>query len=480
MDREFRERRRPKYRPDNERRINKRRRRVAIPFFVVLFMLFAVSLIIPLRPKDSPKEKRELTKFPKFSVTTLLSGEFFGSVNLWFSDTFPGRDAWIASSDFVKRFYGNSDVAVKGAVGNADEIPEFVGKDDGSVAPNPDGSGSGSAAKTPEPGSSAEPTQTPAPTKAPDENVKRWEGFDGNAEAKIAFGNVIQIGDSAYAYFGFIKDACDRHADIVNRCSDMLAGHNAKLFDFLAPTGIGIVLSSDFMKTVNSSDQGKTISYIFSKVNDNVGKVNMFNTLIAHNTEYLYFRTDHHWSALGAYYGYTKFCSVAGFKAVPLAEFTPLDQGEFLGSFYSTSPSKHKLRADNVMSYKPPGNIKMTVTDHYNNTYEAGIIQNMKDRGVHNKYLSFIAGDHPFIHIENKDLTTAPNCVVIKDSFGNPVVPYLTQHYKNIYVIDYRKYKEMSLSELVKKYDVSHVILMESLAMAQGKGAMDLIESICR
>ena len=54
-------------------------------FFVLLFSCFILSLIIPLRPKYSENEKRELTKFPKFTFTALVSGKYFDGINSWYS-----------------------------------------------------------------------------------------------------------------------------------------------------------------------------------------------------------------------------------------------------------------------------------------------------------------------------------------------------------------------------------------------------------
>ena len=58
----------------------KRRTRIAVPFFAVLFALTIVAFILPLRPTESASEKRKLTEFPAFSVDTLLSGEYFDGI----------------------------------------------------------------------------------------------------------------------------------------------------------------------------------------------------------------------------------------------------------------------------------------------------------------------------------------------------------------------------------------------------------------
>uniref|UniRef100_UPI0040290A57 DHHW family protein n=1 Tax=Candidatus Scatomorpha intestinigallinarum TaxID=2840923 RepID=UPI0040290A57 len=119
----------------------KRRRRVALPFFTLLFALAIVAFIIPLRPMESASEKRKLTEFPEFSVDTLLSGEYFDGIGLWFSDTFPFRDYWLAASARLGELHGLNDVVIYGEIGEADELPP--------------------ADETP--AASAEPTPTPEP-----------------------------------------------------------------------------------------------------------------------------------------------------------------------------------------------------------------------------------------------------------------------------------------------------------------------------
>lgn len=93
-------------------------------FFVLLFSFFVLSLIIPLRPKYSESEKRELTKFPKFTLTALVSGDYFDGINSWYSDTFPLREKLTDINAFFSAFYGKTDVQIQGDVKKGDDIPE--------------------------------------------------------------------------------------------------------------------------------------------------------------------------------------------------------------------------------------------------------------------------------------------------------------------------------------------------------------------
>ena len=150
----------------DEKRINKKDICLALPFFLVLGVLTVASLIVPLRPTFSESEKRELTKFPAFSLSALVSGDYFDGITLWFSDTFPGREAWLDVSQHVSTFHGYSEVAIDGALTDSDEIPPV----EEPAAPEPE---------TPEPAAPAATEETTAeevPEETTEPESEEWGG----------------------------------------------------------------------------------------------------------------------------------------------------------------------------------------------------------------------------------------------------------------------------------------------------------------
>jgi hypothetical protein len=104
-----------------------------------------------------------------------------------------------------------------------------------------------------------------------------------------------------------------------------------------------------------SAPQKPNIDQIYGNLLPQIGKVQLYDTLQAHKDEYIYFRSDHHWTALGAYYAYQQFCGVAGFDAVPLEKMEKRTISEFLGSLYSqTQDSKLMEHPDYVDYYIVP------------------------------------------------------------------------------------------------------------------------------
>ena len=77
----------------------------------------------------------------------------------------------------------------------------------------------------------------------------------------------------------------------------------------------------------------------------------------------------------------------------------------------------------------------------------------------------------------NESIPDGPNCLVIKDSFGNCYVPFLTQNYHHVYAIDYRKYWRYPMSSFVDKYDIDDVIVAPYLIATQAMDGNDMFRS---
>ena len=456
----------------------KKRRFRVLPFFLVLAVLTVIAFVIPLRPTRSYTEKRELTAFPDFSAAALRSGDYFDGITAWFADTFPGRETWLSANAKLEQLHGLSDVTIYGDLPPANEVPAVPPETPAPTekpAPTP----------TPVPTATPEPTPEPTPvpvveTSPPTESVEKWGGILVDEDAEVIFGTTLQVGDAAYGYFNFLQNGCDTYARVITDFADAMAEKDVEVYSMLIPTSVGVMVSSDYMETLRCSDQGAAITYTLGMMGDNVNKVNIFNNLVAHNDEYIFFRTDHHWTALGAYYAYETFCKTAGMEPAPLDSFEEWDEGEFKGSFYYSCNQNSRLKIDNLYAYNPPGDYTVKITAPEGNTFPWTVLTDMTKSQASAKYLTFLAGDYPMVSITNNDLPDGPVCVIVKDSFGNPFAPFMARNYSQIYVMDYRSYNKMTLKAFVDAYGVDQVIFAQNLALAQSDGAIKLTRGLCR
>ena len=440
----------------------------AVPFFLVLAVLTVVSFMIPLRPTVSESEKRQLAEFPEFSLEALVSGDYFDDISLWFSDTFPGREGWIHASNRLTNLHGHSDIAIDGALLANDDV---------------------SAVQATVPTAPLEPVEAvpeTMPAVAPQEAAGKGEEQEGwggvrAAEEEIALDTVIQIGDTAFNPLGFSQQQSERYAASLNKMLENLTPLGVRVISCPAPTSVGILIEREFLPQLNCAPQDDILNYMHGCMDERVIKVDTVNKLLEHNSEYIFFRTDHHWTALGAYYAYEALCETLGMEAAPLDSFETWDHGRFIGSTYGKARWPSKLKDDTVTSYIPNGDITMLFyTDYYYPGYEMPILQDVSTMDDSGTYITFMSGGALMEEITNESIPEGSTCLVIKDSFGNCFVPFLTQNYHKVYSIDYRKFYGVGLEQFCREKGVDDLIVAPYLIATQSTQGNDLIGYLSR
>lgn len=460
------------YKPKNERKLQKHdpTLKLAVPFLLVMGVLSVVSFIIPLRPTVSTSEKRELTKFPEFSAEALISGSYFDDITLWFSDTFPGRETWITLSAYTDSLHGYSEIGIV----EDDFVAEIMGTPENEEPLFSEANASEATVSETE----VPETTIPDVTEETIPEETTWGGVDAGDDAEITMGSVVQIGDTAFNTLGFSEYVSKRYAAALSNLADALTESGVRVVSAPSPTSIGILVQSEYLEKLKCANQDEIIGFMHENMSENVVTVDTYSALVAHNSEYLYFRTDHHWTARGAYYSYAAICEALGMEAAPLESFEEWDQGEFLGSLYTKAPYKNKLKKDTVYAYIPQGDIRTYVLyDGY--TDETELILDKTNDDIFNKYLAFLGYDYRLMQIVNDSIPDAGTCLVIKDSFGNCFAPFLTQNYHTVYVMDYRRYDQMSLQKFVSEYDVDDVIFIPYLIATQSVDGAKHFERLC-
>ena len=356
-----------------------------------------------------------------------------------------------------------------GGTPNSSQSSAVSGETSGAASGTPESNASG-AAVTPTPAPSEEPT--PAPQEDPD-------------AAPETVGGLLIVGDTAYEYYNFKEEYANQYITAVADAGEKLNGI-ATVYDMVIPTSIDIDLPESYIdrNQLNTSDQRQAIEeYIYPSIqamNSSVKTVSIFDTLKSHANEYLYFRTDHHWTQLGAYYAYVEFCNVRGFEPVPLDQFDRKDYTGYLGTFYSnTESSALANNPDTVEAYIPKANVTLNVTQSDGTVLENWpLIANGDEYGQNMKYLVYCGGDQPYEEITNNDMTDGPTCIVVKESFGNCFIPFLVNHYSKVYVIDYRHYTAGTVTQLAQQVGADDVLCLNNISMTRNEGLVNQFSNI--
>ena len=365
---------------------------------------------------------------------------------------------FINANSKIKSFYGIGD----SISGFADEIGDEIPLVPETSAPQENET----TGKEPE--KTTEKTTKPPVTKKPEK--------DEPIVQKLS--SIIIVGNSAYEYYNFIRSTADSYAATVSRAANALKD-KSRVFCVVIPTSIDITLDDGIRKNVSSTSQNDAINYIYSVMSPNVAKIKLYEPLRAHRNEYIYFRTDHHWTALGAYYAYCEYAVAAGLTPAPLSAFEEKQYDTFVGAFYNDSGKDPALEKepDTVYAYKPIGNVKLEFTDRKGNKTNWPIISDVSGWSRGSKYSTFIGGDQPYTHIVNSDITDGSSCLVIKESFGNAMVPFLTANYGEVHVIDYR-YWDGSIAEFAEKNGIDDVIFLNNISATRNKSLVNSLNSI--
>lgn len=467
--------------PDLVPKKSKRKVQV-IAFSTVLLAGMVLSLIIPLRPTISASEKRELAKFPEFSVEALVSGDYFDGIDAWFSDTFPFREAITGINTKLNEWYGFGDKVSAMNNNTGDEIPDVPTRPADNVIQTPQTSEAPSettsestTADTSETTPAPSETQTEPTSEKPTEPKK-----DPEPKKTQTLGGVLIAGKAAYEYYNFVQSTADRYIRSVSHAGKMLYG-KAAVYDVLIPTSIDITLDDATRKNVSSNDQKKAIDYFYGSMSKKVKTVDIYETLRGHRKEYIYYRTDHHWTALGAYYAYADVIKAAGKTPVDIKKMEEVNYGEFLGSFYSDTKQNKKLKknADELIAYQPYYSTTLKYIDSKGNTYNWPLVNNVSDYNTAYKYSCFAAGDQPYVKVVNNDIDSKDTCVVVKESFGNAMIPFFAGNYKKVYVLDYR-YWHGDFYDFIEKKGVSDVYFLNNMSATRNSMLVDSLEKLCR
>ncbi len=446
-------------------------------FFTALGILAVIGAMWFARPETSVIEKRELTKFPKLTLSGVLDGSFASGVDKWYADTYPLREQFISGSYRLQALYGDrSQQIVNGGAGNkGDDIPDVPNKGDPTDGPT-EGPTEGPS-DTPTQGDSHDVTEPPteAPTDAPTE-APTEAPTDAPVTGEI-MGPLFVSGDTAYELYYFNRSSAESYATAINRAHQIL-GDNVNVYSLAIPLGSGILLDTSTQSSLGISDQRKAIEYINSLMDPGVHALNIFDNMKAHSSEYIYFRTDHHWTALGAYYAYQEFCKSKGVEAHALDQFKTMISPGFLGSFYSDARSSAmKANPDTVTAYYPMGTNSMMFTQTDGQVIAWNIIMDVNSYDPGSKYYCFSGSDEPYAYAHNPQITDGSSVVVLKDSFGNAFIPFLIDHYEYIYWIDFRMYND-SLSAFVAEKGIDDVIFCFNMNNVTNSWSIDRINKL--
>lgn len=254
----------------------------------------------------------------------------------------------------------------------------------------------------------------------------------------------------------FVKNeaAEKKYVEMINYLAEKLTG--VKVYSMIIPTQL------EFREPVYANlqdSQKKTIDDIYSRLNSSVTAVNVYDTLAAHTDEYIYFRTDHHWTARGAYYGCNAFLEASGGKrTVDIGEPKKNEIRNFYGYLSKQAPGSD-VNADTIEWYETDADsdieiVNSGIKDGKKTEYKGTLF----DRDKKN-YSLFMSGDQPFSVITNHSVQGGKTIMILKDSYANAFIPWLIGSYSRIILMDPRNCVD-NINYVLKEYAPEECLIM--------------------
>ncbi|KYH35335.1 hypothetical protein CLTEP_07390 [Clostridium tepidiprofundi DSM 19306] len=255
-----------------------------------------------------------------------------------------------------------------------------------------------------------------------------------------------------------INDFCNRNTKLSTYF--LLVPNSVKIYDDKLP------------KFAKPYDELNTIKNVKHKLNSDVKFIDVYKTLREHKNEYIYFRTDHHWTMLGAYYAYKQCARYMGFTPNNINDFTfKTVSNKFYGTYYSKANNRH-IDSDSIQVAFPKfkANYEIYYRDNdrcTNSLYESKYL-NKKD-----KYSYFLDGNHSLVTIKS-NVKNGKKLIIFKDSYSHCFIPFLANNYEEIHIIDLRYYR-LNVYDYIKENNINEALFLYNVSTFSSDDSTDVL-----
>lgn len=384
--------------------------------FAIFIVCFSVFDMTQNKKAYSEFENRDLAQRPTFSIASFIDTTFSKNYTTYVNDQFWGRDFWI-----------NLKAVTELALGKTENNGVLYGK-------------------------------------------------DGYMFEKL------QIVEERPAGAGTNVVAQNRFNRSVNAVKEFLGKYDMPITVSIVPNSSEI-LKDKLPSGYTAIDQNKYINEIYQQFpQENNTFLNFYDALTAHDNEYIYYHTDHHWTTLGAYYAYEAYCTEKGLTPVPLDSLEANYVEDFYGTFYNKAKKPGSI-SDTITWYDVPvESCTFSIDDVPQNAATIAKGTLLEEEGMtmlsvdtmcdtekfdtRDKYAALMWGNPGIMKIksshnlDHQDGKTS-RLLLIKDSYANSMIPYLTYNYDEIYVIDLRYFPlKQKFGEFLLSHEFSDIFVM--------------------
>lgn len=276
--------------------------------------------------------------------------------------------------------------------------------------------------------------------------------------------NNVVYGKDGYQFYKFMKlntgtgGEGTQLAQNTAFLTQFAARHPGKINVMLVPSASNI-LADKLPAGVPILDENPLMDDFFAELSAVAEVIDVRGAFRENAKEYLYYRTDHHWTTDGAYLAYKAAADTLGTGAFDPAAHTAVEVDGFTGTNFNKS-LKYNTVEDTLKYYRldNPLTIKQLLPDGSEYSADEGGLYDLDKLDVRDKYAMFLRGNNGYSTIAG-DAANGRRILVIKDSYANCFVPFLTADYEQIDVVDLRFWKN-NVETLMELFDYDEVLVL--------------------
>lgn len=268
--------------------------------------------------------------------------------------------------------------------------------------------------------------------------------------------NGVIYGDNNFLFDKFEKVDESNLAKNINSLKSFISSYNSNYNLMIIPESFSIY--KEFLPAgINLVDEVQYINSIYSEFTeiDGVKTINIVDTLNSNKDSYIYYKTDHHWTSLGAYLAYKEFANINNIEPVDINNLNENRVDDFFGTYFSKAKN-FNAKEDYILYYNNANNINVNIDG-----VEVDELNDNSKWSSSDKYSAFLRGNNGITIIKNNSIKDNSKILVIKDSFANSFIQFLINNYKEVYVVDLRSFIG-SFNDFINENDFDTVLIMYS------------------
>jgi hypothetical protein len=297
-----------------------------------------------------------------------------------------------------------------------------------------------------------------------------------NKPLNVVGGVLLHEGQALFMFGGTDKSA-QGYANAVNTWVDLVAKPNnmQSVSVVVTPTSSHFYLPP--AARARTTSEAQNLGAMKAALNSDVRFAEVISEMQDHTAEPMFFKSDHHWTGLGAYYAYRAWANVMGLTPLELSAFDKRSVAGVAGSFWSLTQAPELRQADKVSDYYVPTTVTVKSTQYVGPEQKTPAPHEFfaeKSRG----YIVFLGGDVPLL-VGTTNAGTGRTALVVKNSYGNAFAPYLLPHFDKVVVVDYR-YVFRNIQDIVKTFGVTDLVFVNATITANSGPHQERMRQVAR